>query len=235
MKAAYRIYLKTVCWPLAVIAYVVVILCVLAPVNSQYIVFGLEKSQGQGALNYVAFSRWLMMMCAPILVNGWYLERSTKIKSFLLLRMKKRIQFKLFLIFGCMCNSAIWALVICIAVIVKFGALIAMVQLLLLLPNLLLWSSVMVFLYLMQRGAGWSGLLCIGTIGGTYLIGEYLPALDMFMPSLWGMVYRSNIYINTGWSVVYMVIMSTLMCLIFVFLLIHHRLGKSSKPCCSIG
>lgn len=234
MKAVSRMYLKTVCWPLAVIAYVVVLLCVLAPVNSQYIVFGLKKSQELGAVNYVAFSRWLLMICAPILVNGWYLERSKKIKIFVILRMKRRTQFKLFLIFGCMFNSAIWALVICIAVMVRFGAIIAAEQLLLLLPNLLLWSSVMVFLYLMQRGAAWSGLLCIGIIGGTYLIGEYLPALDMFMPSLWGMVYRSNIYINTGWSVVYMMIMSTLMCLIFVFVLIHHGLGKSNKPRCSI-
>lgn len=223
MKGFARIYLKTICWPIVAVVYGVVLFCILAPVSGKYIIFGLERGQMPGEIDYRAFSRWLMMICAPILVNGWYLERSTKIEIFIRLRMKKRTQFSLFLIYGCMFNSAIWALVLCIAVMVKFGALIAVEQLFLLLPNLMLWSSVMVVLSLMQRGAAWSGLLCIGIIGGTYLIGEYVPALELFMPSLWGMLYRSNIYIDTGWSALYMVFMSTLLSSIFVFALIYRK------------
>jgi len=121
VRAKVKLHLKIMRWPLVLLFYAAVLLCVRVPVHGEFIPLGLTRGEVRGEIDYIVFSRWLLMMAAPILVNGWYLERVSGIEIFVRLRMKSLSRYRLFLLCGCMANSAVWALFIAVVVLVFLG------------------------------------------------------------------------------------------------------------------
>lgn len=207
MRNAALLYVKSICWPALVIYYGMVLCFVNVPIGEQYVIFGLDNSVIEG-VDYLAFSRWLLLMCAPLVVNGVYLERVTLIDTFIYLRTGKMSRFNTFMIVGTVISSSLWAICLFFLAVHRSGVKFASLQLILSVTNYSMWSTAQVLLYLLSARASWSGILVIGMISGAYLVGEYLPGFEKYSPALWGMLYRSNIYHENGYSLLYMTVMN---------------------------
>lgn len=230
MRPLMGLHLKIIRWPIVAVFYIAVVLCSLEPAGGEFVIFGLEKALSPVAVNYAAFSRWLLMMCVPVLVNGYYLERCVTLETFIRLRMRKRSQFSIFMTCGCVFNSVIWALSLYAGGVLKFGAASMAGQLILLLPNLLFWTALTVRAYLGLGRAPWSGPLCVAIIGCAHLLGEYVPALERFMPSAWGMRCRSSFDSGGYISALYMITMSVLLCAaVFLYWPVAGQNGKGYR------
>jgi len=216
VRAKVKLHLKIIRWPLVLLFYTAVLLCIRNPIRGEFIPLGLTRGEVRGEVDYIAFSRWLLMMAAPVLVNGWYLERVSRIEIFVRLRMRGLSLYRLFLLCGCMANSAVWALFLSAVVLRSLGYAAAGRQLLLMLPNLLMWACLTAALFIRMKRAPWTGVLCIGIVGGTFLLGGHIPGAEKFMPAIWGMLCRSSYWGEGGIPAGYMVLMSVFLGLVLI-------------------
>jgi hypothetical protein len=223
MKRMANIMTKIVNLPFSMVFFLCVLGCVLTPAQGTYVIYGLPESQGTQGINYFIFSRWILMMSAPVLVNGYCLERSRKIELYSTLRMKKISDFHLYLCYACAANITIWTSFISIGAIFIDTTKIALQLFAVLLPNCWMWGAAQCMLYFILRKAAWSGLLVIALIGGVCLVGEYLPSIYAFTPSAWGMLSRSATFISNGLKPSHMVIYSFLLFLLCTVITVHNK------------
>lgn len=197
-----------------------ILVCILMPAHGSYVIFGMPQNQMALGIDYFIFSRWMLMMSAPILINGYFLEQGSKVELFTVLRIKKRKYYRMYLLLACCVFSFVWTCVIT-AGAARIADLFTAVQLFgVLLPNLFLWTGVQYVAYVFLKGAAWSGILTIVLIGGSCLLGEFMPQLYPFFPSSWGMLYRSAGYVSGGLRITEMTIRSLVfivVCLVTIF------------------
>lgn len=222
MKKYLKLYPKSFRWPFVAAYLIVILYFVNRPARGEYIVFGLDRTMGEG-VNYIALSRWLLLMCTPLVLNGVYFEKITQLETFICVRMKKLSEFRILLLIGAILNSLLWAVCLFIGAVFKSSFKFALSQFVLSATNLAMWSAAEVILYLRFVRASWSGILSIGIVGGAYLLSEYIPILERFSPAIWGMLCRSKVYYKNGYQMLYMLLMNIFICVILAVI------------CCSSG
>lgn len=170
--------------------------------------FGMPKNQMAVGIDYFIFSRWMLMMSAPILINGYFLEQGSKVELFSVLRIKKRISYRLYLLLACCVFSFVWTCGITVGAAGIADLFTAVRLFCVLLPNLILWTCVQYAAYVFLKGAAWSGILTLALIGASCLLGEFMPRFYPFLPSSWGMLHRSAVYVSGGLGITAMAIRS---------------------------
>lgn len=216
MRLLANMFTKITRWPVVAAFYVLVLYCVSTPVHGTYVFLGITPAAVRGDVDYIAFSRWLLMMSAPVLVNGYFLDRSKQIEIFTCLRMKSMSKMSFCLLGGCAINSTLWVFALCIAALFKIEINNITYLISVLWPNFLIWMLIATIVYFLCNKAAWSGVIVIAVIGGSFLVGEHIPMLCKYVPSTWGMLCRSVLYQDAGYSLTYMITVNLLLCVICV-------------------
>lgn len=173
--------------PVVIMLYIFFLVILSLPNDGNAIFTGLPPSQIAGEINQMMLGKWMCVICPPLLVNGLLLERSQKIEIFSLLRMEKLVHSRLRILGSCFILTLLWAIGIFGASVLCFDIKTATQILILLAPNLLLWTSVGLSSCILTDRAVWSGILPLAGLGTSCLLGAYFPAWLRYLPSTWGM------------------------------------------------
>lgn len=200
--------------------YIFFVVILSQPNDGNVIFTGLPPSQIAGEINQMLLGKWMCVICPPLLVNGFLLERSQKIEIFSLLRMEKLVHSQLRIIGSCFILTLLWAIGAFGASVLCFDIKTATQILILLTPNLLLWASVGLLSYILTDRAVWAGILPLAGLGTSCLLGAYFPAWLPYLPSTWGMLCYS---VGLGgpcqmYAMVFLSLLFTAICsMLFVF------------------
>ena len=170
--------------------YGLMLLAALPKLHGVRALYGIPLNPS-GSMDLLLFGKWLFMRSVPVLANGTFLERAGYIRTFSLLRMRRRRDLIWRLWFGCGFLEILWALLLSAGGFFLDGVRGAAAFPLLALSGVL-WGTVQLALYERFRRAAWTGLLLLGFAGGVCLAGLQNPALAGFMPAMWGMPCRAQ-------------------------------------------
>jgi len=81
-KCALRILLIIFCCSIS-------LFCICSPTENGFIVYGIKADPFRD-INFRILSQWLLMMSFPIILSGWLFSDLLKIKTFIVIRLKKR-------------------------------------------------------------------------------------------------------------------------------------------------
>lgn len=198
--------------------FYLMVLGALALVNDGAAFFGVEKSLLFGEINYRDFSCWLLLMTTPVLVNGFLLSRAWRVRLFSCLRMRSWGNFYFFQLLICLCNIIIWGMIretVLLLIVLPQEALSA--GFLLFLSDCLWMLCTMIF-YVMTHASSTFGLLVLIAFGGSFLIGEFISPICLWMPSTWSMLCRTKDFWEGGGTIAAYAAMSAVATAILFFL-----------------
>lgn len=213
---------------IALNAILMIICLVLAsrPINEDVVLLGMRRTS-YFEVNYVELVRWLLLFCVPIVVNGCYLDRVEKLRIFLCTRLNEADIYGIILLAVPLFNTFIWELIIFVYILVFLDPQLAWSQLLLGLSNLNMWTALQICLHIVTGFNALLGPLLICLVAGTYILSCNIPTLEMFLPSTWGMVYKSDLYCERGYSHISLFLMSCFAFLILIMIII--KSGRAIK------
>lgn len=151
----------------------------------------------EGGLDAIVFGKWLLVVEAPILVNGIILERGSRIELFSRLRMKKRTSFQTKMMVACVVSGVIWVAVLTVGVMWFKGGRTALHMIFLVIFNIFMWETMQVMIYYCFKNAFWSGVAILLINGGSCLAGLYIKPVFQYMPAAWGMLCRSSLWMES--------------------------------------
>ena len=183
--------MKMIRWPAVAVFYLAVLFLIREPVHGNYIFMGIPAAAVRGEVDYLAFSRWLLMMSAPILASGFFLERSSRIELFARLRMKDRKQWNIRQLSAGVAIATTWALSLGLLSVFCVGMETAVQVFLLLWLSFVLENFLLMSVFLLSGKAAWSGVISILLTGGLFLFGEHVHGVGRYLPTMWGMFCRS--------------------------------------------
>lgn len=187
--------------------FIIIFLCTIFPTPDVKTVLGLPKAQIVGDIDYNQFSKWIVLICAPFLVNGLLLERSKLIDRFSSIRLHGRWHYIRNCATACVINSAIW--VLCLS---GWAWLLGLRDFfsffLIFCSNSLLWAILECAIYYFCGRRAWTGALLVIGIGSMCLLADRQPLLSNVMPTTWGMLCRSNNYQQGGLSIICMLFLN---------------------------
>ncbi len=172
-------------------------------ISGQNVVFGLERAQISGEIDYTALVRWLAMMTLPLLINGFYISRCRRIELFSILRFRKREAWLGQMVLGCIFITMCYTVLLVLPLILSQSVQVILSAWLLLTLNMILWTELLLLLNITFPKASWSGILCAAVICGIYVIGEQFPSTSQWFPTTWGMYCRTEMGSANGASVLF--------------------------------
>ncbi len=188
----WRILGKLINIPIVCLFYLGIALCIVPEQHGVSVVLGLPQNFMEGGLDALVFGKWMLILGIPLLINGIILERGKQIEIFFTLRMRKRKCFPQWILAVCLITGILWGVTLTIGIGCRLGADMAVKVSPLLLSNLFMWEVIQITLYFYYQKAAWSGWVTFLLNGGGGLLGLYIRPLSRFIPSFWGMFYRSS-------------------------------------------
>ncbi|MCD7769463.1 MAG: hypothetical protein LUH36_05020 [Oscillospiraceae bacterium] len=190
-----RRFALTVAERAAIMGFYIVVLVLFVFWDDGVAFRGVEPAVISGEIDYRAMSRWLLMMTAPLLTDGYLLICSHQIRLFACLRLGALL----------LMTTAPEAL--------QMAALLGL--------NDVLWLMLLIVFYILTKGASAFDLLEIFAMGGTFLLGEFAPGIRRWMPCTWSMLCRTNGFFQDGGSIVSYAVMSGGMALLLLGVVLY--------------
>ena len=162
------------------------------------VAYGLPFSAGREGINYYAFRDWILMIVVPLVANCGLLNNMKTLENLICLRVKHRTHFCFLMISGCLINSILWGSIIAVLSPMLNHFEFQLKIVIAIAANQIVWGQLQVLFYCLCRSVSMSCLYTVGVVSSSFLIGEYHPNLAIYLPSTWGMIYRSNIYSKNG-------------------------------------
>lgn len=219
MRKLFSTYLFFNRLSLNVIVMAICLIIASRPINGEIVLFGI-CTKNYFEVNYIELTRWLLLFCVPIIANGCFLDRAEKMKVFMCTRLNKVEICAIVLLAIPLLNTLIWELVVCIYILVFLDPQLSWIQFLLGLSNLSMWTALQILLHIISGFNALLAPLLLCLIAGTYILGCYIPPIEMFLPSTWGMVYKSDLYCECGYSYVSLFIMNCVAFLILIVMIV---------------
>lgn len=182
-------------------AFYLLVICLFTFADSGAAFRGVEPAMIFGEVNYLAFSRWLLLMSAPILIDGYLLLRAQKARLYVSLRMKNHAEWYSYALTLCLLNTLYWSVLLLPGVLFALPAEEAVSVWLLLLFNNFVWLMLTLLLSIMMKGSPTFGVVAILILGVSFLLGEFVPRLRPWTPGTWSMMCRTAEYWSGGGSV----------------------------------
>lgn len=179
-------------------AFYLLVICLFAFVDNGAAFRGIEPPMISGEVDYLAFSRWLLLMSAPILTDGYLLLRAQKARLYMSLRMKNHAEWYHYTLTLCLLNTLYWSVLLLPAILFALPAEEAVSVWLLLLFNNFVWLMLTLLLSVMMKGSPTFGVVAILILGVSFLLGEFVPRLRPWTPGAWSMICRTAEYWSGG-------------------------------------
>lgn len=200
----------------AITGFYIVVLVLFVFWDDGAVFRGVEPAVISGEIDYRAMSRWLLMMTAPLLADGYLLLRSHQIRLFACLRLGGLPRWNGHQLLLCLGNTLFWGLLRLGVLLLMTTAPEALKMAVLLGLNDVLWLLLMMAFYILTKGASAFGLLEIFSMGGTFLLGEFAPNIRRWMPCTWSMLCRTKGFFQDGGSIISYAVMSGGMALLLL-------------------
>lgn len=218
MKAHINMYRPVLRWlPFMTIVFSLV-LVILAPWKDNNPLLGIPPTLVQGNIDPHYLAGWLLMMAAPILVDGCIFAYVGRIKLFIILRARSWAKWYKYVFVSCLCGTLYWSLLQWLSLLLIEDYHIAVIAGLLLLANNTLWLSLTLMLFYLMRG---ESLCILGPIFGqgiTFLLGELVFSIRVWMPADWSMICRTNLFWEYGVDAWRYFILSAITAFVLLFL-----------------
>lgn len=153
---------------------------------------GIAPSMISGEVDYLAFSRWLLLMSVPILTDGYLLLRFRKVRLYLFPRMRSHAEWYYYGLTLCLINTLYWSVLLFPGILFVIAAEEAVSVWLLLLFNNFIWLMLTLLLYIVMKGSPTFGVFAILILGLSFLLGEFVPRLRKWTPGTWSMICRTS-------------------------------------------
>lgn len=187
MKQSIRLIKVAISIPVTALFYIAILIMVSIPTHGVNVVLGVPSNVFTGDLDSLLVGKWLLMMCAPLVVQGQLLENSQKIALFAKLRLHKQKYFRFHVLGACLLVAVVWSISLVLLTVFMEDWETAISVLCMLLPNSLMWSVGNVYLYYAFRKKARSGIMLLGLMGASCILSFYAPNLASILPSTWGM------------------------------------------------
>lgn len=186
------------CFPKWLVICMVLSIVLSFPVGQDVIFMGIPPADIAGEIDLIQVGKWVALCCIPLLANGVILEHSKQIELFSLLRVKRRLSLRLQEVYACIICTIAWAVAIFCVAAWQLGNDKAVKIIILLLPNLMMWSGVGLVCYALSKRAAWSADIALTLLGGSCLIGTRFPTWMPYLPCAWGMLSQTVAYGTLG-------------------------------------
>ncbi len=167
-------------------------LAVLTHDGGRNVLLGIPPSLIRGDFDLISFSGWLLMMAVPVLVDGCLLAYIGRIKLFVCIRFRNWNDWSTYLFVLCFFGTLYWSILQSAALFLNTGLHEALSASVLLLANNMLWLALTLTLFYLTKAASICILVPVFLQGGTFLLGEYVSFLRIWMPADWSMVCRTE-------------------------------------------
>ena len=179
------------------------VLLLHARISGQNVVFGLERAQIPGEIDYTALVRWLAMMTLPLLINGFYISRCRRIELFSILRFRRREAWLGHMVLGCIFITVCYTVLLVLPLFFSQSVQGILSAWILLTLNMLLWTELLLLLNIVFPKTSWTGIMCAAIICAVHVVGEQFPIISQWLPTTWGMYCRTDMVSANGVSVLF--------------------------------
>lgn len=181
-KCALRILLIIFCCSIS-------LFCICSPTENGFIVYGIKADPFRD-INFRILSQWLLMMSFPIILSGWLFSDLLKIKTFIVIRLKKRKSLFILVLqyLGTICF--LYTVIVYTTTWIKSGKIMYPVSSVVFFLNTTAWTLGLLLLYRYLGNLALSGLVCIFLMSGCYVAAEKIYAFEKISPAIWVMPCR---------------------------------------------
>ena len=211
-----RLLMNTISIPLTVVVYFcIAFMCIFNNSGYNDVIYGIENVESVSEISIKVLAGWILILFLPYIINGIILERSNTVKIFCYVRTRSKALYDRSVHIVCMINSMLWGIIIC-SVHLSFDRKHFGELFLVLVSHIIMWTSVMLFLYCITNKATISivlaPLICVASIG----ISCNNERFSNYSISSIGMLYRGTIYNDNGLSPSIQVIINIVISVILI-------------------
>lgn len=226
MRRSILLFSNCISLPSIICIYFYVATIIVMRSSGWDVLYGLPRSNSPGELNLRIVAGWLFIIFFPHIINGMILSRVGLISVFLRIRTRNsmcyyRLKYKL-----CIVNTLLWS-VILIGIHSLKSTSQLLIILLVFLTHMVMWTLVMIVFDVVLHETSLSitiaPTICISFIS----MAERVPSIAHLFPSFYGMISRSSLFYEKGYSPYVLALLNTsvsMLCIFLIYLLL--KIGR---------
>lgn len=202
-------------------------ICVaLTIVNSAFgwdILYGLPRNDSPGELNLRILAGWLFILFFPHVINGILLSRISLLSVFIRIRIRDTMWYYLLRYKLCIENTVIWS-VILIGVHSLRSTAKLLAILIVFISHMVMWTLIMMVFDVVLHESSISIIIAPAACISFISMAEQFPTIASIVPSSYGMISRSSLFYEKGYSPYVMVLLNTsisALCIFVIYLLLR--------------
>lgn len=211
-----KLYKNTISIPLTGIIYLcIAFMCVFNNVVYTDVLYGMENAESISEINLKVLAEWILILFLPHIMNGIILERCNAIQIYSYVRTRSMALYYRNVHLICLMNSLLWGIILS-SVHLCYDRKYSRELFIVLIPHIIMWTSVMLFSYFITKKATisfvFAPLICVASIGAA--CGN--ERLSNFSISSIGMLTKGNIFNDNGLSPVSQAVINVVISLVFI-------------------
>lgn len=176
----------------------VLAICFAIGGKSVNVLWGVPLPKSELELLIRPFLRWHLLTIPPLLFACEYLSCIQHIEIFIRIRLKCSRKFAQMQIIPCAIISALWGSLVALVGFIVSPVEFAINAFLLTAIGHIMWMCFFLSLYFIVESVPIALIVTILSIVSVFYIGELLNPKWKYLPTSWGMVFRSKLYDSSG-------------------------------------
>lgn len=227
MKRNLKAILSVIEMPKAMILFCVASWLLNINPKVQQIQFGIPSGL-MGADIDSAIAGWLAMVLIPIAYAGYILSGFSRMEPFIILRLQTKLKAFLYRLCYCMACMLLYVMLLAAPLLASCGLDAVFCAAALLFLEEAFWMlAYLSFCLFMNTISAEACVLMLAT--GCCMVCKHIPAMEQFVPTTWGMYYKTKSMLAEGVPFGVFVLRLTLSCMVLVGIEIWICTAKKGK------